>query len=151
MSLADGALFDSSNRNSVAACVIAARENARQVRDEISSEMWEQINALYLGVRDMRDDVLSCRRTNYVTRSITEGVHLFEGITDATMGHGEGWQYLQAGRFLERAVATAALLDAFFTKESGPAAIGRWIRPTGCRCCDRAARSRATVVATPRT
>ena len=66
---------------------------------------------------------MSVGRTNYVTRSMIEGIHLFEGITDATMGHGEGWQYLQAGRFLERAVATAALLDAFFTKESGPAAI----------------------------
>lgn len=123
VSLADGALFDTANRNSVAACVIAARENARQVRDEISSEMWEQINALYLEIGNMRDDVLSSGRTNYVTRSITEGVHLFEGITNATMGHGEGWQYQQAGRFLERAVATATLLDAFFTKDAGPAAI----------------------------
>ena len=36
------------------------------------------------------------------------------------MGHGEGWQYLQAGRFLERAGATAALLDAFFRDEADP-------------------------------
>ena len=69
-SLADVALFDTSNRNSVAACVIAARENARQVRDEISSEMWEQINACTSRVGNMRDDVLSAGRTNYVTRSI---------------------------------------------------------------------------------
>ena len=122
-SLANIALFDTSNRNSVAASVIAARENARQVRDEISSEMWEQINALYLRARQMREDVSSAGRANYVTRSIIEGVHLFEGITDATMGHGEGWQYLQVGRFLERTVATATLLDAFFTHEAGPAAI----------------------------
>ena len=39
------------------------------------------------------------------------------------MGHGEGWHYLQAGRFLERAVATARLLDTFFTDESGPVAM----------------------------
>ena len=54
--LAGGALFDLANRNSVAACVTAARENARQVREEISSEMWEQLNALYLRVRQMRDE-----------------------------------------------------------------------------------------------
>ena len=51
---------------------------------------------------------------------IIEGAHLFAGVTDATMGHGEGWHYLQAGRFLERAVATARLLDAFFSDASGP-------------------------------
>ena len=52
-------------------------------------------------------------RTHYVSRVIVEGVHLFAGVTDATMGHGEGWQYLQAGCFLERAASTATLLDAF--------------------------------------
>jgi uncharacterized alpha-E superfamily protein len=122
-SLVDVALFDRSNRNSVATCVTAARENARQVRDEISSEMWEQINALYLRARQMREDAASAGRAGEVTRRIIEGVHLFEGLTNATMGHGEGWHYLQAGRFLERAAATATLLDAFFTTDLGPAAI----------------------------
>ena len=116
------AMFDLSNRNSVAACVTAARENARQVREEISSEMWEQINALFLRVRQMRDNPSSATRTHYVSYSIIEGVHLFEGITDATMGHGEGWQYLQAGRFLERASATAMLLDVFLHSGTTPAA-----------------------------
>lgn len=122
-SLADMALLGAANRTSVAACVIAARENARQVRDEISSEMWEQINALYLRVRHMREDGSAAGRTNDVTRAIIDGVHLFEGITDATMGHGEGWQYLQVGRFLERTTATATLLAAFFSREAGSASI----------------------------
>jgi uncharacterized alpha-E superfamily protein len=116
--LLNTALFDPANRNSVAACVIAARENARQVREEISSDMWEQVNALFLRVRQMRDDAMWAGRTHYVSRSIVEGVHLFAGITDATMGHGEGWQYLQAGRFLERASATAGLLDVFLDRGS---------------------------------
>ena len=47
-SLVARALFDTSRRNSVAACVLAARENARQVREEISSDMWEQLNDLFL-------------------------------------------------------------------------------------------------------
>ena len=123
LSRLNDALFDPSNRTSVAACVIAARENAGQVREEISSEMWEQINALYLRVRQIRTDASWAGRTHYVSRSIIEGVHLFQGITDATMGHGEGWQYLQAGRFLERAAATAMLLDAFLDDDSGPAAM----------------------------
>jgi uncharacterized alpha-E superfamily protein len=111
--LVAAALFGPANRNSGVACVSAARENARQVCEEISSEMWEQVNALFLRVRQMRDDGSWAGRTHYVARSIIEGVHLVTGTADATMGHGEGWQYLQVGRFLERAAATATLLDAF--------------------------------------
>ncbi|HXN50181.1 MAG TPA: alpha-E domain-containing protein, partial [Bryobacteraceae bacterium] len=40
--------FDAENPNSICSCILAARENARSVRDTISSEMWEQINKLYL-------------------------------------------------------------------------------------------------------
>jgi uncharacterized alpha-E superfamily protein len=112
--LNDAALFDLSNRSSVAACVTSARENARQVREEISSEMWEQINGLYLAVRQMSADTARASRPHYACHAVIEGIHLFQGITDATMGHGEGWQYLQAGRFLERGAATAALVYEFF-------------------------------------
>ena len=44
-SLVDALMFDTANRDSVLSCVTSARENARQVREEISSDMWEQINA----------------------------------------------------------------------------------------------------------
>jgi uncharacterized alpha-E superfamily protein len=120
VSLTEVAFFDGANPNSVTACVVAARENARQIRDEISSEMWEQLNALFLRLRQMRNDPARAARTNDAARAVLEGMHLFAGVTDATMGHGEGWHYLQVGRFLERAVATAKLLDAFFSDESGP-------------------------------
>ena len=124
------ALFDTSHRNSVAACVMAARDNARQVREEISSDMWEQINDLFLRVRKLQE-ASAGGRTHYVSRVIVEGVHLFAGITDATMGHAEGWQYLQAGCFLERAASTATLLDAFLVEkgDAGPAALDQadWV------------------------
>ena len=124
------ALFDTSHRSSVAACIMSARENARQVREEISSDMWEQINDLFLRVRKLQE-ASAGGRTHYVSRVIVEGVHLFAGVTDATMGHGEGWQYLQAGRFLERASSTATLLDAFLvdTGDQAPAALDQadWV------------------------
>jgi len=122
--LVDAIVFDAANRDSVTACVTAARENARQVREEISSEMWEQLNALFLRLRQVRAENTWSGRPHYLLQVIIEGVHLFEGTTDATMGHGEGWQYLQVGRFLERAAATAALLDLHLTGgESGARAI----------------------------
>ena len=44
--------FDTENANSILSCLRAARENARSVRERISSEMWEHINRTYLMVRD---------------------------------------------------------------------------------------------------
>ena len=122
-SLIDAAMLDIKNRNSVAACIIAARDNARQARDEITSEVWEHINALFLRVIQMRSDSAMSTGTTYLTRSVIEGVHLIEGTTDASMSHGEGWRYLQAGRFIERASAIAALLDACFVARWGPNAV----------------------------
>ena len=129
-SLLNLALFDTRHRNSVAACVMAARENARQVREEISSDMWEHLNELFLRVSKLQD-ASSGGRTHYVSRVVVEGVHLFTGITDATMGHGEGWRFLQAGRFVERATATAKLLDTFLVDQgdAAPAALDQadWV------------------------
>lgn len=105
---------DAANPASLNACVTLARENARQVREQISSEMWEQLNRLYLRVRSTdletiwRDDPVE-----YYQR-VKEAAHLFQGVTDGTMNHGEGWLFIQVGRYLERAWATALLLDVFF-------------------------------------
>jgi uncharacterized alpha-E superfamily protein len=47
--------------------------------------------------------------------SVKESIYLFNGITDATMSQSEGWHFIRTGRFLERAMATSALVDAHFT------------------------------------
>ncbi len=46
-------------------------------------------------------------------QAVREGAHLFQGVTDSTMSHGEGWQFIQVGRAIERASATATLLDVY--------------------------------------
>lgn len=118
--LVEALMFDASNPGSAAACVTAARENARQVREEINSQMWQQINELFLRVRQARSGGV---RPHYITRLVIDGIHLFQGVTAATMTHGEGWQYLEAGRFLERATNTSALLDPPFRQvPSAPSA-----------------------------
>ncbi len=106
--------FDPQNKNSIVACIAAARENARQVREQISSEMWEQLNRLYLHVRRTEMDEVWNGEPHQFFQAVKEGAHLFRGITDATLSHGEGWQFIQVGCFLERAAATAALLDVHF-------------------------------------
>ena len=105
--------FDMSNETSIVACIAAARENLRQVREQISSEMWEQLNRLFLQVKETRLDDVWNVTTHEFFRSVKEGAHLFQGITDATMNHGEGWQFIQVGRYIERAAATSTLLDVY--------------------------------------
>ena len=39
------------------------------------------------------------------SQSVIDGIHLFQGVTDSTMSHGEGWQFIQLGRYIERASA----------------------------------------------
>jgi uncharacterized alpha-E superfamily protein len=45
--------------------------------------------------------------------SVVDGIHLFKGVSDTTMIHGEGWQFIRLGRYLERAYATATLLEVY--------------------------------------
>jgi uncharacterized alpha-E superfamily protein len=107
--------FDASRTSSIASCIAAARENARQVREQISSEMWEQLNRLFLQVKGTSMEQMWFAEPHKFLNSVKEEIYLFQGITDATMSHSEGWHFIRVGRFLERATATAALLDAHFS------------------------------------
>ena len=101
--------FDRDNPNSIASCLSAARENARSIRDTISSEMWEQINAMYLSSTaspGRAPDVLA-----EFFRRVRMASHLFYGIADDTMSHNEAWHFLRLGRNLERADKTTRILD----------------------------------------
>ncbi len=106
--------FDMANGASIAASVTAARENARQIREQISSEMWEQLNRLYLHVRGTTMDEIWRGEPQEFLREVKDGAHLFQGITDSTLSHDMGWQFIQLGRYIERAEAMAALLDVYF-------------------------------------
>ena len=99
------------NRNSIYCCLVEARENARTVREQISSEMWEQINRLYLFVKGDSGKKLLRSSPYEFFRRIISGSHLIEGITDATMTHGEGWDFICIGKLLERADNTSRILD----------------------------------------
>ncbi|NTV62146.1 MAG: alpha-E domain-containing protein [Oscillochloris sp.] len=132
--------FETSNDTSIVSCIASARENARQVREQISSEMWEQLNRLYLKVKGTSIDQIWQTEPLEFYQDVKEGAHLFQGITDATMTHGEGWQFIQVGRYLERAGSTAALIDQHFrpyleTPSEAPLALD-YIDWVGLlRCC----------------
>lgn len=103
--------FDVDYANSIAACLRAARENARSVREVISSEMWEQVNRFYLMLRDAaRSAQMEHDLHNFFTR-VKIASHLYVGITEVTMSHGEAWHFGRLGRLLERADKTSRILD----------------------------------------
>jgi uncharacterized alpha-E superfamily protein len=99
------------NPNSIFSCLSHARENARTTREQISSEMWEQINRLYLFVKSDAAKKLLRTSPHEFLKRITSGSHLFQGMTDATMSHGEGWDFIRIGALLERADCTSRILD----------------------------------------
>ncbi len=104
--------FDSNNSNSVYACVMNARENARTIRENISIEMWEHINGFYHNVREAgnnKQNILPNPRE--FLKGIVQGSQLLSGIEDSTISHTEGWNFGKLGRFIERADKTARLLD----------------------------------------
>lgn len=118
--LARSLTFDTGHKSSVVSCILAARENARHVREQISTEQWHRLNSLYLDVtrpevkammQPEREDANEA--PSAFLQQVMETVHQFQGITDSTMSHGEGWHFIQVGRFLERATSIAMLLEAY--------------------------------------
>jgi len=102
--------FDTENPNSIYSCVLSARENARSVRETISSEMWEQINSLYLLIAGESRKQLDEGLPEFC-RQVRMACHMFQGISHSTMSHNEAWHFIRLGTSLERADRTTRILD----------------------------------------
>jgi uncharacterized alpha-E superfamily protein len=111
--MARSLIFDGNVSASVTTCLNAARENARQVREEISTEQWQRLNRLYHQMHSPHSQAQFRANMNDFLASVVDGIHLFKGVSDTTMIHGEGWQFIRLGRYLERAYATATLLEVY--------------------------------------
>src|SRR5215472_1290546 len=98
--------FDERNPNSIHSCLRAARENARSIRDTISSEMWEEVNRLYLNIHGMSSRPEPEELLDFF-QNVRMGGHLFEGLINATMSHNEAWHFAKLGQMLERADKTS--------------------------------------------
>ncbi|MBU6359277.1 MAG: alpha-E domain-containing protein [Chloroflexota bacterium] len=107
----DYTLWHVGNPNSVINCIVRVRENARSVREQISSEMWEHLNRLYHHLRSMNRDATRRSPHEFFT-IVRDGSHAFQGITNTTMPHGEGYEFIQLGKYIERAGMTLRALDS---------------------------------------
>ena len=103
--------FDALNPNSILSCISQARENARTVREIISSEMWEEINRFYLTLNAPDARAKAIYEAHSFFHDVKRTSHLIEGTKNETMEHGDAWHFSRIGRYLERADQTSRILD----------------------------------------
>jgi uncharacterized alpha-E superfamily protein len=103
--------FDRECPNSILSCFAKARENARSVREIISSEMWEQVNRAYLMVMEASRAKTALDAPHEFFSAVKQASHLFVGTSYLTMSHNEAWHFGRLGRLLERADKTSRIVD----------------------------------------
>ena len=113
--------LDRADPGSVVVSLASARENARQVRDQLSTETWERLNLLYLRVTGAGVEMAFDDDPPGFLNEIIADLHLFKGAADTTLSHGEGWRFLLLGVFIERAQLIARLLEVCFSDGKTPA------------------------------
>ncbi|NTW51703.1 MAG: alpha-E domain-containing protein [Chlorobiaceae bacterium] len=106
----DYLVFNRQNTSSILSSISMARENARSIIESISSEMWEQVNNLYHFLQSVTPQQVHTDPYSFY-KEIKNASHLFQGITDNTFSRNEGWDFVQIGKYLERADNAARLID----------------------------------------
>lgn len=104
--------FDRENPSSMVSSIRVARTNALGVRAELTTEVWEIVNVLYLYVEEQTLRSVMREGPSKFLRRVRDLMQAFAGTSDATMTHGDGWNFLQVGRFIERAYMTARIVEA---------------------------------------
>ena len=108
----DFLIFDERNLSSIRNCLYAARENGRMVRETLSTSVWEALNRFYLRVQvatKNREAIL--RQPHEFLDTVKDASHLMLGAKQATISHGEAWNFMRLGTLLERADKTSRILD----------------------------------------
>jgi uncharacterized alpha-E superfamily protein len=109
--LVDFLALDANNPSSIYSCLRWARENAHAVRWQITSEMWETLNATWLEMKSVRRSDLAGAGAAKFFDWVKDRSHLFRGVTYGTILRGEAFNFSRLGTFLERADNTARILD----------------------------------------
>ncbi|MBK9329178.1 MAG: alpha-E domain-containing protein [Sphingobacteriales bacterium] len=108
-------ITEKNNPNSIRSIITKARENARGVQDHITKEVWESINEYYQKVSSKRiEELLESGEQLYTISSLIDQSLYFYGVSEVTMPRGEGWNFMNIGKFIERAIQTADILDIKF-------------------------------------
>jgi uncharacterized alpha-E superfamily protein len=108
-------VVDKDNPNSVLNMVTRSRENARSVQDHITKEVWQCLNEFYHIVRDEKlNRLLKSEDPITVLDALIKQGMLYYGTTEITMARGEGMCFMNIGKYLERAIQSADILQVNF-------------------------------------
>ncbi|MGJ8725055.1 MAG: alpha-E domain-containing protein [Roseibacillus sp.] len=103
-------LVDNENYESVFRNISFARENARGAREQLSSELWEVLNELYLWCKEQSKSKSTINPAIYGAR-VRQGCLQIRGLIEEMMPREEAWCFLRLGTMLERADQSSRLLD----------------------------------------
>ena len=104
--------FDGDNPGSIFSCLRAARGNAHVVRGRITADMWENINATWLEMRDMAQQGLQSYGISAFCEWVKQRSHLFRGAAFGTSLRNDAFRFIRLGTYIERADNTLRLLDS---------------------------------------
>ena len=104
----DWLIFSRTNSGSLCSTITHARGLARELREHISREVFEEINLLYLA----STDAAASRGLRQYTATVQRGVAATIGLYDNTVLYDEGREWFRCGMFLERADMTSRIIDA---------------------------------------
>ncbi|MBL7784207.1 MAG: alpha-E domain-containing protein [Saprospiraceae bacterium] len=112
-------IFNRENENSIRSIVGKARENTRGAQDHVTKEVWESINEFYHKLNEPGLEKAIVRGEQIVMLSnLINQYLLFTGVAEVTMPRSQGWNYINLGKFIERGVITADILDIRFSNMS---------------------------------
>ncbi len=104
-------IFDETNPSSIHCCLQAARENARAMRIAVTREVWDVLNSAWADMRRKNPSAVTGGRLAEFLDWVKMQGFLFHGAGEASMLRDEGWNFIGLGKAVERADATARLLD----------------------------------------
>ena len=109
--LTDLLTFDVDNPGSILSSITRARANARSIRGRINAAVWKELNKLYWQISDPATIAQARESPHEFFQAVERGSHIVQGVCDATLTHDEGWQFIQVGKYMERADKTVRILD----------------------------------------
>jgi uncharacterized alpha-E superfamily protein len=119
--------FDRANESSLISSLTFARDNARQVREALSNEVWGNLNRLYLHLSRVQGGSIWVHSPAELFRDALDEMQALEGVTYSTLSHGEGWYFLELGKYIERAQLLGRLLDVHFRQGSATPKYFDWL------------------------
>jgi uncharacterized alpha-E superfamily protein len=103
--------FDLDNPSSIATCISRARENGRIVRTALTSQVWDALNTAFQEMQELRRTERSKLSVNDLIDWTIRNASMVRGAIEDTQLRNDGFSFMHIGYALERADATARLLD----------------------------------------